>query len=154
MKILLISGIPGTGKTSIGNYLEEQYSFRHLDMEKIIPSLGSSYWPFLRNAISKAKKLNQEIAITWGFVPGEDDEKILKLKEIGVKMIWFDGNREAARKAFLDRGTVSEDLFNSQIDKIENADIISTFRPIVFNTFKDDSSFLTKNEIASKLLEL
>lgn len=154
MKLLLITGIPGTGKTCIGDYLEERCDFKHLDMEKIIPSSGHNYWQFLTSAISEARESNKDIVITWGFMPGVDNDKILKLKEMGAKMIWFDGNREAARKAFLERGTVSEEALNIQMDRIENTDITGIFNPIVFNTFKDDGSFLTKEEITSNLLEL
>ena len=155
MKLLLITGIPGTGKTTIGNYLEEKYGFKHLDMEKIIPSSGANYWQFLTNAVLQAKELNRDAVITWGFMPGTDNDKeILKLKEMGAKMIWFDGNRDAARFAFKKRGTVSEDLFNLQMSRIEGIDIINTFQPIYLNTFKKDGSFLKEDEIASKLLEL
>ncbi len=152
--ILLITGIPGTGKTTIGDYLQEKYGFTHLDMENIILSLGVSYLQFLTNTISKAIELNQDIVITWGFMPGVDDNRVLHLKKMGAKLIWFDGNREAARKAFLARGTVSELELDKQMRRIKNTDIIEIFKPIVFNTFKEDSSFLPKEEIASKLLEL
>ena len=154
MKLLLITGIPGTGKTYMGDYLEERCDFKHFDMEKIIPSFGRNYWQFLTSAISEARESNKNIVITWGFMPGVDNDKILKLKEMGAKMIWFDGNREAAKKAFLARGTVSEAALNIQMNRIENTDITRIFNPIVFNTFKDDGSFLTKEEITSKLLEL
>ncbi len=29
----LITGIPGTGKTTIGNWLEDKHSFKHIDFE-------------------------------------------------------------------------------------------------------------------------
>ena len=155
MTLLLITGIPGTGKTTTGKYLEEKHGFTHLDMEKIIPSFGCNYWEFLTNAISKAKESDRDVVITWGFMPGTDNDKdILKLKEMGAKMVWFDGNRDAARNAFNKRGDVSEDLFNLQMKRIEGADILNNFKPIIFNTFRDDGFFLSQNEIASRLLKL
>ena len=128
MKLLLITGIPGTGKTTIGDYLQEKYGFTHLDMELI------NAWQSLTSSILEAKRLNRDLVITWGFMPEEDNEKILKLKEIGVKMIWFDGNREAAREVFLARGTVSESAFNIQINR--------AFPIYLYICFYPKSSFL------------
>lgn len=33
-KRILISGIPGTGKTTLGNFLGDTYGYQHIDMEK------------------------------------------------------------------------------------------------------------------------
>jgi shikimate kinase len=35
MKLLLLTGVPGTGKTDLGNYLAEHHAFRHVDFETV-----------------------------------------------------------------------------------------------------------------------
>jgi hypothetical protein len=154
MKLLLITGIPGTGKTTIGDYLQEKYGFIHLDVEKIIFSHGNNSWQFLIDTISKAKELNLNTVITWGFMPGQDNNLVFELQKMGAKMIWFDGNRQAAEKAFVARGTVSKLDFDKQMGQINKADIIGTFNPVVLDTFRRDDSFLPKDKIARKLLKL
>ena len=151
--ILLIAGVPGTGKTEIGNYLKEKYDFVHMDVEHILEL--PDYWKNIEKFIFEAKKNNTNLVITWGFMPGIDDNKILKLKTMEVKLIWFDGNRKAARKAFLKRGTVPESSLDIQMERIENSNIDDIFQPINFNTFKkDEDTFLDKDDIVKQLLKL
>jgi hypothetical protein len=147
MKFILIAGIPGTGKTTIGNYLEKKHGFIHFDIEKInqIPM----------DQIVGARRLGKDIVITWGFIPGDHDPIIQKLIELGARMIWFDGNRKAARKAFLKRGTVSEEFLDLQMDRITKSNLIEKFKPVVFDTFKPGKdNFLGKNFIVNQLLNL
>ena len=122
-------------------------------MERILGL--SDYWRNIEKSIFEAKKNNTNLVITWGFMPGIDDNKILKLKTMGVNLIWFDGNRKAARKAFLKRGTVSESLFNTQMKRNEDSKIDDIFQPITFNTFKKDGdTFLNRDKIIRQLLKL
>ena len=151
--ILLITGIPGTGKTEIGNYLKEKYDFIHIDVESVLGL--PNYWENIKKSIFKAKKFDTNLVITWGFVPCVDNNKISELKTMGAKLIWFDGNRKAARKAFLKRGTVPESSLDIQMERIENSNIDDIFQPINFNTFKkDEDTFLDKDDIVKQLLKL
>lgn len=151
--IILITGIPGTGKTEIGNYLQKKCGFVHIDMEVILHL--PNCWQYVEDNITEAKKSDKDLVITWGFMPGVDDKRVLQLKRMGARLIWFDGNRRAARKAFLKRATVSESLLDKQMRRIETADIEDIFQPIVFNPFKKKRDvFLTKSEIVRRLMKL
>jgi len=50
--------------------------------------------------------------VTWGFNPEDGPSLALlgHLRNAGSKLIWFDGNRPAALRAFRKRSTVSEEL--------------------------------------------
>ena len=139
---LLITGIPGTGKTTIGEYLETNYGFLHLNVEKDPAKLKD----FIE--IPRDKKV-----ITWGFIPGFDDDTVKIIQSLGYKMIWFDGNRPAARRAFCRRKTVSVEALDIQMKKVENMDI-SVFNPIIMDTFDKNGNFLEQDIIVSKLMSI
>ncbi|CAN5748932.1 hypothetical protein BH11PAT2_BH11PAT2_01450 [soil metagenome] len=141
MKIL-ITGIPGTGKTTIGDYLESEKGFLHLNME--------------RTSLEEMTRFHESSApnkvITWGFVPIVQNADIKNLQELGYKMFWFDGNREAARREFIERGDVPEDLLDAQLSRIESLDL-SIFNPTLINTFDANGLFYTKEQIANMLIQ-
>lgn len=153
-KILFIAGIPGTGKTTIGNYLRDVHGFYHLDMEnapQILRSFLNDDYEFLDEILLKNKK----VVITWGFLP--DHLNILsiveKIVDRNTKYTWFDGDRESAKKNFLKRGTVPEHLFDLQIRRINDTNIVKRWSPTILNTFDKKGNFLPKSIIAEQLIE-
>lgn len=154
VNLLLITGIPGTGKTEISNYLKDNHGFQHLDREI------TDSWPpqledrieWVKNQIAALEPHSNGIVISWGFMPGYDEKEIRQLRQVGFKLFWFDGNRPAARQAFIKRNTVGIDLLDIQMQRIESLDL-DAINPIIFNTFDEHGVFLKKDEIAKKLLE-
>jgi hypothetical protein len=138
---LFICGVPGTGKTSIGDYLSAKLGFIHIDIERemVLPDLND---------------IHHDIVVTWGFVP--DDSLSLKyvdyLRNNGFKLIWLDGNRVASQKAFLARNTVPIEAYNRQIEKINSTKIILKLNPILINPFQANSLFKAKEDIVAELL--
>jgi len=124
-KRLLITGIPGTGKTTFGNYVRDRYSYEHVNVEE----LQKSGLPWNFDVLNNDGK----VIVTWGFWPQDypEIETIKKLKERGFVLIWFDGDRSAALKAFNRRGDVPEHLFRAQIKRIDDSDVIRRIEPIV-----------------------
>jgi adenylate kinase family enzyme len=159
--ILLITGIPGTGKTTIGNHLQAKYRFEHIDMEKLINSCLNSWLSMCQQVVKKveqAKNEDTDLVITWGFKPiPECMDMIQVLRDKGATLIWFDGDREAAKKAFLKRNTVHENYFNIQMKAIEKAglpDSLPAKGLIVFDTFRPGrKTILPKSEIVNQLLK-
>jgi hypothetical protein len=90
--------------------------------------------------------------ITWGFVPVASNPYIHRLKQLGAEMIWFDGNRKAARAAFIRRGTVPENLLDLQLERINQDDIITKFNPKIVDTFDHNGNFFSKEAIARILI--
>jgi len=152
-KRLLITGFPGTGKTTLGNYFKDKYGYKHIDLENavILNKLLSNPIQFVNEFIEDTYN---DIVMSWGFVPNENQINIvILLKTSGFKLIWFDGNRVAAREAFIKRGTVSESLLNLQVNRINNSNVIQKIKPIIINTFNFNGDFKTKDQIIKEITE-
>lgn len=159
-KLLLLTGIPGTGKTESGHVLVEHHGFAHLDAELHAmskPVSSREEWEGLWNdflrRVEHLKARGRDVVITWGFMPGVDDGTIRRLQEMGFTMVWFDGDRAAARREFLKRGTVPENLLNLQMSRIDSLDL-EAFRPQPFNPFDEKGQFLPHKMIAEQLIDL
>lgn len=151
-KLILITGIPGTGKTTIGKRLEETHTFEHIDLEDCpIQELFKNPIVFIDNLLNGQKN----IVVTWGFAPDDaQTEIVLKFKDKNFKLIWFDGNREAAKRAFNKRGDVPEKLFGQQLSRIENSHIVSKINPHIINTFKQNETFKSPDDIIKEIFEI
>ena len=150
MKFLLLTGIPGTGKTEIGNHLAAKFGFVHLDVEDTLPKPNSE--TILNETIANCINENKDLVITWGFMPVVDDQSIASLRAAGAKLVWFDGDRPSARKAFIERGTVPEGLLDNQMAKIEKIDVASVYNPIFYNTLDENGVFKSKDQMSHDLI--
>lgn len=155
-KGILICGIPGSGKTTIGDYLAKVHDYFHINAEESTHHIGevlSDSWTMhWKTFIKKASiyKTEKNVVITWGFMPGVDDVTIRKLQKTGYKLFWFDGNRAIARTIFLKRGTVSEAALNIQMAKINSMNLDS-FTPIIIDPFNSKGDFRTLEDIAQQI---
>jgi adenylate kinase family enzyme len=73
MRRIIIVGVPATGKTTIGNYLETKLGFRHFDVECEDANphsnvLGQLFWGNKVAAFIDAVGAMEDIVVTWGFV--------------------------------------------------------------------------------------
>ena len=147
---LVIAGIPGTGKTTIGDYLQKEKGFFHINLENNPENANFFNDPV--SFICAIESQEQDIVITWGFIPNEHQTKlVLLLKERGYQLFWFDGNREAALRAFNKRGTVSEQAFQIQIANINSSQVINLIRPTIINTFGKTGKFRSRAAIVREL---
>jgi hypothetical protein len=156
-RLLLLTGIPHTGKTTIGNHLGERYGFTHLDFDD--PTTLDTYLSQgegdFRRAVKELKKAGGDVVISWGFLPDVHLVFVRALKSLGFTWVWFDGNRAAARREYLWIGRV-EAAFDRQMERIQaNVDPRMTqLAPAVVNTFDDSSHFREPDEIVTELLAL
>jgi AAA domain len=127
MRLILVCGIPGSGKSTFCEWLEREKGFIHLDFDFLLRGQGtqeklSLISPLLRsdldNFFSELRKAGRPVAIDWGF-PVNSLEAVRLLKQGGFVPWWFDGNRNAAQEAFTHRGTVSLQAFKAQMAAIE-----------------------------------
>lgn len=139
---LLVTGIPGAGKTTIGDYLEKEKGFTHLDYEK----------PGFRKTAVQAAAIQGSVVISWGFMPGTDDDEVQSLRNAGFKLVWFDGNRESARREFIRRGTVAVMYLDIQMARIRRMDL-THMGALVINTFDKNGEFLPVEEVAALVLQ-
>jgi hypothetical protein len=127
-KILLISGVPATGKSGFARWLQKKKSFLHFDVELpgVLERAGlqdsweqmflptGSVMPFLH----ALHNLQRPVVIDWGFPP-HCLPVIKALKERNVEVWWFTGKREIARSKFCERGVLDPQLFDAQMNRIE-----------------------------------
>jgi SpoVK/Ycf46/Vps4 family AAA+-type ATPase len=139
--LFLIAGIPGTGKTTFAESLSAQFGFVHTDLEDqpTLSRFAANPTQFIADLVSK----NKDTVVTWGFAPDHQPSValVLEFKTAGFKLIWFDGDRPAALRAFQKRGTVPEVLFYLQMYKIEATKIIDAIKPAVIDSFDAKGEF-------------
>jgi hypothetical protein len=126
--LMLLSGVPATGKSSLGRWLEAHHGFAHIDVENgglnrfgLSPAWRQMYRsrpPDVTAFVEGLRKLGRPVALDWGF-PVQRLPIVRALHEAGVTAWWFDGDRAAARLAFLQRGTVSVEALDRQMRGIE-----------------------------------
>lgn len=140
MRRWLITGIPGTGKTTLGEWLAAHREFVHLDFEDdvLLARVVAGPDAFIRRVESDKR----DTVINWGFDPVPYKiEFVLYLKMHQFKLLWFDGNREAAFRAFRRRGTVAELACYFQVENIDRTRVIEKIDPIKYNPFLPSGKF-------------
>lgn len=100
-QLLLISGVPGTGKSCFAEWLRERHEFVLYETDKHGGKPPSTEWIFQQ----------RQLVVEWGFPANEPYlSKCIELiqcwVDCGVGHWWFDGDRGAARASFLNRGTI------------------------------------------------
>lgn len=91
--------------------------------------------------------------ISWGFSPDHVAD-VLFLKEHGWFVVWFDGDRPAALKSFIARGTVPEAAFYAKMFAIERQRVPERIAPHACVDPFDQSMFRPLDDIVQQLLRL
>ena len=156
MKAIFIAGTPAMGKTYIGDYLEKHYNYSHLNLsnfEKTI--ISSSEKDEFKRRFEELIQQANPIVITWGFGPlTPSHQDILQYILDKSTLVWFDGNREFARKAFSERGGIDTGEFDAQIKQLDESKIVSKLNPIVINTFREDGSYRDTEDVVREIHRL
>src|SRR6266516_8169845 len=110
IQITSICGVPASGKTFFGDWLQSKKRFLHVDMESFQGSFAWRIWEAARDTrdfslfCDYLREQSANVVLTFGFDPNFD---IHLLKEAGVVTWWFNARREWARDTFICRGGVS-----------------------------------------------
>jgi hypothetical protein len=136
--LLLIAGIPATGKSHFGRWVANQHGYVHVDVEE--PGrLEALHLVLTWNAcfdagavsglLDSLRALGPRVVLDWGFPP-EWLQVVRKMRDGGMDIWWFDGDRGRAREEFINRATVSLPNFDEQMEKIRACweDIRDLFR--------------------------
>jgi adenylate kinase family enzyme len=139
--LLLITGIPGTGKTCIGNRLANESEFLHFDLED--PAVLDRWSENPTEFVQAIAQQGRNAVVTWGFNPDHEPsvQSVLYFKQSGFKLVWLDGNRPAALREFRKRGDVAEMRFHVQMHRIEHSKIIDRIKPSIINSFDELGQF-------------
>lgn len=96
-RIILVSGIPASGKSTYARWLASSKQYNHLDVD--LAANGQIRLDVWLESIRQSQKSG---VIDWGFPPANLDT-VKWLVSQGVEHWWFDGNHKAARRKFLER---------------------------------------------------
>ena len=151
-RLLLLTGIPATGKTEMGRFLEREHGFVHMDMEEFLMAPPPKSHADTLRLIERQRTSGKDNVVTWGFMPGQDEPTIRAIQKMGFRMAWFDGDRNAAHRVFRQRGHPPIQLFHAQKDRIKQLDIDS-FQPIRLDPF-EGREFRSREAIAAELIGL
>jgi hypothetical protein len=151
---LLITGIPATGKTTIGDYLAREHGFAHIDMEA---DNFKNTIDLVRDADTFFTRFpDSDTVITWGFDPYDMRLFVQRFVNSGFKLFWLDGDRAAALRNFLVRESKkpqSELTYYRQMSSILASGIIEKLGPIIISPFTPEGELASTKATAKKLLD-
>ncbi len=158
----LVSGIPATGKSEYGRWLQRERGFIHLDLEN-----GGMNGPRLRPAwqecvgsgspsglVQAMQELGGAVLLDWGFPP-QFLRLVRSLNDAGVAAWWFDGDREAARANFIRRATVPVEALDAQMKEISKAwpEIEAFYGHRIINVISASGSCLPPEQISALMFD-
>jgi hypothetical protein len=158
--ILLLSGIPGSGKSSYGRWLVGNKGYIHLDFDQgdiEKHGLAKLFGEFASGRsdqfIAALLKKDAPICLDWGFPPS-CLPIVQRLADAGVDAWWFEAEAQLAKKHFLHRGTVSEAAFNEQMTNIDasRGAIMKVFGQHIVHALKPDGTHVSCEEIYAQMV--
>lgn len=143
---ILISGIPGTGKSEFSRWLAREYNFLRC------PSGEEPSETFLSD--TRLALQEDRIVIDWGFPANEPSlsmslDFIEEARDVsGLQPWWFDGDRAAALESFLRRATVPRSAWDKQLAGIESnwTRIAEVFKPRILKVITAGPEYLPNDE--------
>src|SRR4051812_20036527 len=123
--VILLSGIPATGKSTFARYLAREHGFAHYDMECYPRGWPKrelhSIWERDRSAfVAQLRQHHARIVLDWGF-PVDCIPLVSELRTHGVRLIWFSGDLTRAQERFVQRSGRDLLQFKGQVTAIQRA---------------------------------
>ena len=153
MAKILISGIPGTGKTTVAEHLAQHLGYTHIDMEADSFSARRELEHDAEVFIGRLANI-EHVVVSWGFSPYIDRPGIDKFITAGYKFVWLDGDHVVALRNFLRRENNDprqEANYYGQMQMILSTELTERLKPICINPFVD-GGFRPSEEIAAEII--
>ena len=150
---LLITGVPGTGKTVVADYIAREHGFYHVDMER--DGFRSRHEFSLDSASFLAGLAGRDVVVSWGFSPFTNRRSIEAFTDDGFALFWFDGDRVASFREFMRRegnDPVRECEYYGQMQMIVATEFVERVKPIIVNPFDENGDFRPAGKIAAEIL--
>ena len=106
--IILLSGVPATGKSAFARHLARECGFAHYDLECHPrgwphPELKATWDASRSGFVAQLRQYHERIVLDWGFPPSAVPW-VEELRRSGAKLVWFDGDIARAQQVFVQRG--------------------------------------------------
>lgn len=164
---MLVTGIPGAGKTTFGNWLKTNLFFHHFDMEKDLrdmPDLKDKWRDGLDSGdygafLTQVRQLSKNIVMTWGY-PEQAVHLARHGEKLGLISFWFDGDRPVSRRCWLARERIPLDYphdcyFDHLVGQVTPSEIVEVFDQRTVSTITEaghvDAEIIFKQHILPKL---
>jgi len=153
--ILHVSGIPATGKSWFCSYLARDHGFVHYDLEWFpqgwpVPELYPVWCNAPLDFVRQASGLHPKIAIDWGFPP-DHLPLVRAFRDLGVRLLWFNGDVEQARRLYAERGGRDPNGFEFQVQRIRQSGLPGTLDPTVVETLTPGGSVRPMEELYAEV---
>jgi hypothetical protein len=154
--VLLISGIPATGKSTFCRYLSEEHGVAHYDLENPDgwphPALHKVWERNRSEFVARLTSAHSHVALDWGFPPAHR-ARVDELKASGVRLVWFDGDLARARAAFESRGGGDPSDFDRQVDPIQRSGLPVGLGARVIRVIPPNGIRMTHRDILDPIVE-
>jgi len=154
MSKILLSGIPGTGKSTVAKHIETNHSFFHIDMEQNDFAPRHEFTQSREDFLGKLAT-HDNVLISWGFGPFQDRASVDYLRQNGYSMAWLDGDRVASFREFMKRENndpIKESTYYGQMQMIVITGIVEALKPSIINPFSEDGVFRPVEDIAQDII--
>lgn len=153
--LILLTGIPGTGKTTIADYLKDNYGFEHVNIETLWNNhtFPQDFVQF-QNYIDSIPK--EKTVITWGF-PTWLVKNVEYIVQQGFKHVWLEGDRNVSFKYFMEReknNPEMEKAYHIQVSAIDKDRVVEILNPTIYNPYTKEGKFKEEKIRAEEILNL
>ena len=143
---VLLSGIPGAGKTTMACELDRRFSLRHIDMEANRFELADAA---VQDPTGFAEGLpDAGVVVSWGFGPHAAIDAIRAIVDVGFVPVWLDGDRARCYTEFMRRERAlqrrrrlvdaMEAAFLRQVASIIESEVIAAIPWTIVDPFLSD----------------